>query len=82
MKTKNRFRHRIKVKTNFVTESATNLVIIIPRKGLSFTKNILRRCYLQNKHEYLLGTQFIATSVTDIHSKDLKLYLRQTLLKP
>ena len=65
MKTKNRFRHRIKVKTNFVTESATNLVITIPRKGLSFTKNILLHCYLQSKHESLLRTQFMAKSVTD-----------------
>lgn len=46
MEAKNRLRHRIKTKADFVTESATNLVIIIPREGINLTKNRLRHYYL------------------------------------
>ena len=55
--TKNRFSHSLKIKTDSVTESAFNLVTVIPGKDLALLKPESVTAILQKRPESLLKTK-------------------------
>ena len=55
--TKNRFSHSLKIKTDSVTESAFNLVTVIPGKNLALLKPEPVTAILQKRPESLLKTK-------------------------